>query len=92
VAGFLLKEETMKHFEFIMANVIWVVVALALQEPVTPPQAPPPAVSNRQLEAIMQKQKDEIERVSKDLTAKQCEAWRLHIIHGYPDALPVFNK
>jgi hypothetical protein len=93
VAGFLLKEETMKHFEFIMANVIWVAVALAFaQAPVAPPQAPPPTISNQQLEAFMDKQKAEITEFAKGLTAKQCEALATHLIHGYPDALPVFNK
>jgi hypothetical protein len=57
-----------------------------------PPQAPPPTISNQQLEAFMDKQKAEITEFAKDLTAKQCEALETHLIHGYPDALPVFNK
>jgi hypothetical protein len=82
----------MKHFEFIMANVIWVVVALALQEPVTPPQSPPPMVSDRQVEDFLQDQKRAIEKESVNWTFKQCERAEQHFIHGYPDALPVFNK
>jgi hypothetical protein len=83
----------MKHFEFIIANVIWVAVALAFaQEPVAPPQAPPPTVSHRELEDFLQKQKDEITEASKDWTAEQCERAALHFVHGYPDALPVFAK
>jgi hypothetical protein len=57
-----------------------------------PPQSPPPAVSNIELEAFMDKQKAEITEFAKGLTAKQCEALEAHLIHGYPDALPVFNK